>query len=88
MPKFTISMERTQIQSETFIVEASDLVHLTNLLKELENDGAFGRIDDAFDGGEVESIEYEVTGINPCAEIVSKFSYPPISVNLQKLLDE
>lgn len=82
MPKFIISMERTQIQSENFVVEASDLVHLTNLLKELDNDGVFGRIDDAFDGGEVESIEYEVTGVVPCAD------ESDLSINLQKLLDE
>ena len=56
MTKFIISMERTQIQSKSFVVEAYDLLYLTNLLKELDNDGVFGRIDDAFDSGEVESI--------------------------------
>ena len=82
MTKFIISLERTQIQSKSFVVEAYDLLYLTNLLKELDNDGVFGRIDDAFDSGEVESIEYEVTGINPCAE------ESDLSVNLQKLLNE
>lgn len=81
MPKFSIGMVRTQVQSESFVVEASDIVHLTNLLKELDNDGAFGKIDTVFDGGEVESIEYEVTCISPCLDELD------ITEDLQELLD-
>lgn len=81
MPKFSVGIIRTQVQSENFVVEATDIVHLTNLLKELDNDGAFGKIDSVFDGGEVESIEYEVTRISPCADKLN------INSDLQELLD-
>lgn len=56
MPNFTVTASRTQVQSVTFTISAkskSELVRKLNLIK-------LSDLDDRFDEGHVDSIDYEI----------------------------
>lgn len=56
---FKVAISRSQIQTQTFTVEAKSQAELEKALLELD----FGDIDYRFDEGEVESIEYDVDNV-------------------------
>lgn len=62
MKTFKVNVQRTQVQSQTFVVKAEDQSDLEKKLDELD----FGHIDSVFDEGEVDSIDYEVTEVESC----------------------
>ena len=64
MKNFKVVVQRTQIQSQTFVVKADNQSDLEKKLDELD----FGHIDTVFDEGEVESIDYELKDVEPCKE--------------------
>jgi hypothetical protein len=78
---FKVVISRSQIQTQTFTVEASSQADLEKTLLDLD----FGEIDSCFDEGEVESIEYDV-------ENVCKLSKPRgktfADEDLQEMLDQ
>jgi hypothetical protein len=56
---FKVTVSRSQIQTQTFTIEADNQADLEKTLLELD----FGHIDSCFDEGEVESIEYDVENV-------------------------
>lgn len=62
MKTFKVNVQRSQIQTQTFVVKAVSKADLEKKLAELD----FGEMDDRFDEGEVDSIEYDVASIEPC----------------------
>lgn len=83
MPKFDVVITRTQTQSQLFTVQANSQKELEQQLEKLDLDGQFAEIDDVFDQGEVDSIEYEVFKIKPSKNKAISFA----SEELQSLLD-
>lgn len=80
MITYSVSVSRTQVQSVRFIVQASNLSELKNKLDNVD----FAEIDERFDGGEVDSIDYDVTEIYDVAEMES--SSISVDDDLQDLL--
>jgi DNA-dependent RNA polymerase auxiliary subunit epsilon len=66
MPFFKVNVSRSQVQTQTFTVEASSKSDLRNALEQLDFD--FGFIDERFDEAEVDSIDYEVGNIEKVAK--------------------
>lgn len=64
MKTFKVNVQRSQIQTQMFVVKAVSKADLKKKLAELD----FGEMDDRFDEGEVDSIEYDVASIEPCKE--------------------
>lgn len=64
MKIFRVIVQRTQIQSHTFVVSAKNQSELEKKLDEID----FGEMDEVFDEGEVDSIEYDVVDSEPCDE--------------------
>lgn len=83
MPKFDVVITRTQTQSQLFTVQAKNKEELEKKLEELDLEGQLAEIDETFDDGEVESIEYEVFKIKPSKNNSISFA----SEDLQALLD-
>lgn len=83
MPKFDVVITRTQTQSQIFTVQANNQKELEKQLEQLDSDGQFAEIDEVFDQGEVDSIEYEVFKIKPSKNKNISFA----SEDLQSLLD-
>lgn len=83
MPHFNVVIERSQVQFQTFIVEAADQKSLEAKLEQLDTDGEFAQIDDRFDEGEVETIEYSVSSVHPTTTTTETFA----SEDLQDLID-
>lgn len=79
MKKFKVHVQRTQVQSQVFYVKAESRDELDKKLEEID----FGEMDDRFDEGEVDSIEYDVASIEPCKEEGHTFA----DEDLQECLD-
>jgi len=79
MKTFKVNVQRSQIQTQTFVVKAVSKADLEKKLAEFD----FGFIDGRFDEGEVDSIGYDVVSIEPCKEKGHTFA----SDDLQECLD-
>lgn len=79
MPYFEVVVERSQSQFQTFVVEAKDQKALEARLEELD----FSEVDERFDEGEVESIDYTVSRVSPAKKSDETFA----SDDLQNLID-
>lgn len=78
MPNFSVSVTRSQAQSVSFVVTATDQKDLERQLEELD----FSELDANFDEGEVEYIEYDVNKVVPTKHKPSSFA----DEELQELL--
>jgi hypothetical protein len=65
MSQFRVNVQRTQVQTQTFVVKCDNQSDLEKKLKEFD----FGQLDVRFDEGEVDSICYEVTKVEPCTSV-------------------
>jgi hypothetical protein len=82
MALYRFKMSRVQIQVVQFAVEASDIGDLSYRLNEAD----FSKIDQCFDGGEVESIYYDLVGKIHLVEGDELKYYRP-DRSMQQLLD-
>lgn len=83
MPHFDVVIERTQTQFQVFTIKATDQKSLERKLEKLDLNGEFSQIDERFDEGDVESIEYSVSRVNPTQNKKQSFA----SEELQELVD-
>lgn len=81
MPYFKVNVQRSQIQSQTFVVKADDQSDLEKKLDEID----FGEMDSVFDEGEVDSIEYDVVDVESCKKRPYKATFA--DEDLQECLD-
>jgi hypothetical protein len=79
MPNFKVHVQRIQVQSQVFYVKADSKEQLDRKLLDV----SFDEMDDRFDEGEVDSIEYDIVETNPCESCTSTFA----SEELQEQLD-
>ena len=84
MAFFRVRISRIQTQTQVFTVKADNKVDLENRLQELDNEDGFGDIDERFDEGEVDSIEYSVLDVKICKKDSSTFA----DEDLQDLIDQ
>lgn len=83
MPYFDVVIERTQSQFQVFTIKAKDQKSLEKKLEKLDLDGEFSQIDERFDEGDVDSIEYSVSRVGPSKNKEQSFA----SEDLQELVD-
>ena len=83
MPYFDVVIERTQSQFQVFTIKAKDQKSLEKKLEKLDLDGEFSQIDERFDEGDVDSIEYSVSRVEPSKNKEQSFA----SEDLQELVD-
>lgn len=79
MPNFKVHVQRIQVQSQVFYVKADSKKQLEKKLLDV----SFDEMDNVFDEGEVDSIEYDVVETKPCDSLYSTFA----SEELQEQLD-
>ncbi len=79
MPFFQVSVTRHQLQSEEFTVKAENKEALQKILERID----FGCIDERFDQGEVQSIDYEVNSVK---EVEKPSSQSFADEDLQELI--
>lgn len=83
MPYFNVVIERSQVQFQTFTIKAKDQKSLEKKLEKLDLNGELSQIDERFDEGEVQEIEYSVSSVRPTKEK----PYTWASEDLQELVD-
>lgn len=83
MTFFNVRISRIQTQTQVFTVKADNQSDLEKRLEELDIEDGFADIDDRFDEGEVDSIEYSVGEVVPCKKAASTFA----DDDLQDLID-
>lgn len=79
MKTFKVHVQRIQVQSQVFYVTASSREELEKKLQDV----SFDEMDNVFDEGEVDSIEYDIVDTSPCKSGPSTFA----SEELQAQLD-
>lgn len=79
MKTFKVHVQRIQVQSQVFYVTASSREELEKKLQNV----SFDEMDNVFDEGEVDSIEYDIVDTSPCDSLYSTFA----SEELQEQLD-
>jgi hypothetical protein len=84
MAFFSVRINRIQTQTQVFTVKADNKADLEKRLQELDEEDGFGDIDERFDEGEVDSIEYSVSEVKPCKKDPSTFA----DEDLQDLIDQ
>jgi hypothetical protein len=83
MPYFDVVVERSQVQFQVFTIKAKDQKSLEKKLEKLDLNGELSQIDERFDEGEVNSIEYSVSRVSPSKNANQSFA----SEDLQELVD-
>jgi hypothetical protein len=81
---FRVRISRIQTQTQFFTVKANNKADLEKRLQELDDEDGFGDIDERFDEGEVDSIEYSVLDVKICKKESSTFA----DEDLQDLIDQ
>jgi hypothetical protein len=84
MALFHVKINRIQTQTQFFTVKADNKADLEKRLQEIDEEGGFGDIDERFDEGEVDDIEYSVRAVEPCKKDPSTFA----DEDLQDLIDQ
>jgi hypothetical protein len=81
MPKFKVHAQRTQVQSQVFYVTAASREELEKKLQDV----SFDEMDNVFDEGEVDSIDYEVVETCPCKSGPSTFASEELQEQLNNV---